>query len=187
MRFNMLRKLLPLVASLGAALTLVTAYQGTSTAGTVDRASVSVSEQAAVPAKAAPLKRHIAMRAALSKAGGWYRYGGNGPSSYDCSGLVMAAYNRAGISLPRVADAQRGSSKTVGTNLRHARWGDLVFWGGGHVELFGHRMHRNGKLVGFVSFGAHHSGTRISYRVNYLSSSYTQRATFRYVAGAGAR
>jgi cell wall-associated NlpC family hydrolase len=183
----MLRKLLPLVASLGAALTMITAYQVPSIAGIPDRASVTVSERVAVPAKAAPLKRHVAMRFALSKAGGWYRYGGNGPSSYDCSGLTTAAYAHAHISLPRVASSQRGSGSVAVTNLRHARWGDLVFWGTGHVELFSSRVYRNGKLVGFKSFGAHHSGTRISYRLNYLSSSYTQRAVFRYVVGAGAR
>jgi cell wall-associated NlpC family hydrolase len=136
---------------------------------------------------AAPYKRHVAMRFALSKAGGWYSYGGNGPSSYDCSGLTAAAYAKVKIYLPRVAGNQRSSGMTASVSLSHARWGDLVFWGTGHVEFFSSRQYRNGKLIGFKSFGAHHSGTRISYRMNLLTSSYTQRASFRYVLGAGPR
>jgi cell wall-associated NlpC family hydrolase len=150
-------------------------------------ATASVVPTQVVAAAKAPYKRHVAMRFALSKAGGWYLYGGNGPSSYDCSGLVMAAYAKAKINLPRVASNQRGSNKTASVSLAHARWGDLVFWGSGHVEFFSSRMYSNGKLVGFKSFGAHHSGTKISYRKNYLSSSYTQRAIFRYVVDAGPR
>jgi cell wall-associated NlpC family hydrolase len=177
----MLRKLLPLVASLGAAITMVTAYQAPSVASVPDRATATVSKQAATP------KRHVAMRFALSKAGGSYRYGGNGPSSYDCSGLTMAAYNRAGISLPRIASDQRNSSRTVPVSLRSARWGDLVFWGTGHVEFFSSRIWSNGRLVGFKSYGAHKSGTTISYRHNYLTSAYTRSASIQYVSGAGAR
>lgn len=180
----MLRKLLPALMSLCAAVTITAAYKAPATATTASELTV---RPAVAAASAAPLKRHVAMRFALSKAGGWYRYGGNGPRNYDCSGIVMAAYNRAGISLPRVAAAQRSTSRTVPVNLRHARWGDLVFWGGGHVELFSSRIWSNGKLVGFKSFGAHKSGTRISYRRNYLTSSYTRQATFQYVAGAGTR
>jgi hypothetical protein len=33
-------------------------------------------------------------------------WGASGPSSYDCSGLVMAAYRSAGVWLPRVSRAQ---------------------------------------------------------------------------------
>lgn len=179
----MLRKLLPALMSLCAAVSITAAYRAPAAATTPGELTV----RPAAVSVAAPLKRHVAMRFALGKAGGWYLYGGNGPRNYDCSGIVMAAYNRAGISLPRVAAAQRSTSRTVPVNLRHARWGDLVFWGGGHVELFSSRIWRNGKLVGFKSFGAHHSGTRISYRLNYLTSSYTRQATFQYVAGAGAR
>lgn len=196
----MLRKLSPLFASLIAAIVMVSAYQVVSIDG--PGARVTASEQVAVIAPPAQLvvnttavrkraaaskPRHRAMRFAISKRGGWYRYGGNGPSSYDCSGLVMAAYKSAGIYLPRVASSQRSSGRTVPVAFKRARWGDLVFWGPGHVEFFGHRVYRNGRLVGFVSFGAHKSGTRISYRTNYFSSSYTQRARAEYVSGAGSR
>ena len=182
----MLRKLLPALMSLCAAMTITAAYR-TSAAATT-RGELTVRPAAvATTVVAAPLKRHVAMRFALSKAGGWYNYGGNGPRNYDCSGLTTAAYAHAGISLPRVAADQRYSGKTVPTTVGNAHWGDLVFWGTGHVELFGHRVYSHGHLVGFYSFGAHHTGTRISYRYNAMSSSYTRQAHLEYVAGAGAR
>ena len=38
---------------------------------------------------------------ALAQVGKPYRYGGRGPDSFDCSGLVAYVYGRAGIKLPR--------------------------------------------------------------------------------------
>jgi peptidoglycan DL-endopeptidase CwlO len=123
-------------------------------------------------------RRWVAMRFAQSKVGGWYLYGGNGPTRYDCSGLTSAAYHHAGISLPRTAADQRSSGKTTTVSAAHVHWGDLVFWGYGHVELFGHWR---GKVGGsFYSLGAHHSGTRIGYRLNSNSGVH-----FEHVVGAG--
>ncbi|MFF8654115.1 C40 family peptidase [Streptomyces huasconensis] len=63
---------------------------------------------------------------AMGQLGKPYIWGGNGPDGYDCSGLVQQAYRRAGISLPRVADAQyRAATKLSRSQLRR---GDLVFW-----------------------------------------------------------
>jgi cell wall-associated NlpC family hydrolase len=119
--------------------------------------------------------RHVAMRFALAQRGDVYRYGGSGPSGWDCSGLVSTAYKRAGISLPRTAGSILGSAKTTFSANSRARWGDLVFWGAGHVEFF---SHVEGK--GFWSFGAHHSGTKISYRWQTWKGVRVER-----VAGAG--
>jgi cell wall-associated NlpC family hydrolase len=56
-----------------------------------------------------------------------YVWGASGPSSYDCSGLVMAAYRRAGVWLPRVSRAQWSAGPRVGLgNL--APGDDLVFF-----------------------------------------------------------
>ena len=55
-----------------------------------------------------------------------YRWGGVGPRSYDCSGLTMSAYAKAGITLPRVANDQYGAGEPI--PLDHARPGDLVFF-----------------------------------------------------------
>ena len=43
---------------------------------------------------------------ALAQLGTPYRWGGEGPDAFDCSGLVQAAYASAGVALPRVAQQQ---------------------------------------------------------------------------------
>ena len=55
-----------------------------------------------------------------------YVWGAEGPSSYDCSGLVMAAYQKVGISLPHYT----GSQWTAGRHIDRSelRAGDLVFF-----------------------------------------------------------
>ncbi|SOB83060.1 C40 family peptidase [Streptomyces sp. 1331.2] len=63
---------------------------------------------------------------ALAQLGKPYVWGGDGPSGYDCSGLVQQAYRRAGISLPRVADDQYAATTPISAG--QLRRGDLVFW-----------------------------------------------------------
>jgi cell wall-associated NlpC family hydrolase len=63
---------------------------------------------------------------ARSQLGKPYVWGASGPSSYDCSGLVMAAYRSAGVWLPRVSRAQFGAGPRVG--LGGLAPGDLVFF-----------------------------------------------------------
>lgn len=67
---------------------------------------------------------------ALSQLGIPYRYSGESPSGFDCSGLVQAAYQAAGIALPRTAQQQfdAGPHLAPGTRLNP---GDLVFFGPG--------------------------------------------------------
>ena len=75
------------------------------------------------------LRRLAAARAvafARSQLGKPYVWGASGPSSYDCSGLVMTAYRRAGVWLPRVSRAQWGAGPRVG--LGSLAPGDLVFF-----------------------------------------------------------
>jgi cell wall-associated NlpC family hydrolase len=63
---------------------------------------------------------------ARSQLGKPYVWGASGPSSYDCSGLVMTAYRSAGVRLPRVSRAQWGAGPRVG--LGSLAPGDLVFF-----------------------------------------------------------
>ncbi|MFD9356778.1 C40 family peptidase [Streptomyces sp. NPDC060031] len=63
-------------------------------------------------------------RAQVGKA---YVMGGTGPSSFDCSGLVQAAYRQAGISLPRMSQAQSSAGTSV--SLSALEPGDILYWG----------------------------------------------------------
>ncbi len=70
-----------------------------------------------------------ALQAALSKRGAPYEWGAEGPSTFDCSGLTMWAYQQAGIRLPRVASAQYNVGKAV--PLDALQPGDLLFYDDG--------------------------------------------------------
>lgn len=108
----------------------------------------------AVSAQAAPDYGDAALNWAESHAAGhWYAYGAAGPSYYDCSGLVMAAFAHEGVWLPHNTVAMLGSGKLV--RVSYPRRGDLAFFGTGHVELVTKWWH--------TTFGAHHSGMRIGW------------------------
>ena len=59
---------------------------------------------------------------------GWkYVFGGSNPNtSFDCSGLTSWCYGKAGISLPRTAQAQYDATQHI--PLSQAKAGDLVFF-----------------------------------------------------------
>lgn len=111
------------------------------------------------PAQASETHESIAGNAALNWAeanatGSWYLYGGTGPD-YDCSGLVMVAFEHAGIQLPRTTYAMLSSSHLHWIPLSEAGRGDLLFYGTGHVEF--------DTNWNDTSFGAHDTGTQIGW------------------------
>ncbi|MFY4717626.1 NlpC/P60 family protein [Streptomyces sp. LaBMicrA B280] len=88
-------------------------------------------------AVAAPDSRAAAAVAyAFAKLGSPYVWGATGPHSFDCSGLVQAAYRSAGVSLPRTTYAQIDAGHRVSRS--ELRPGDLVFFYSGvsHVGLY---------------------------------------------------
>ena len=71
-------------------------------------------------------KAQTAVAAAMAKVGSPYSYGATGPSSFDCSGLVMYAFRQAGVSVPHSSFAQFGLGRSVSGDQIQA--GDLVFF-----------------------------------------------------------
>ncbi|NLK44931.1 MAG: hypothetical protein GX300_11130 [Tissierellia bacterium] len=65
-----------------------------------------------------------------------YRWGGAGPNSYDCSGLVYYLYKNLGINLPRTSRTQASAGTYV--SKKDLQYGDLVFFA------------RNGKTINHV-------------------------------------
>jgi cell wall-associated NlpC family hydrolase len=81
------------------------------------------SDKAAAPS-ASPGDRAAII--ALDQVGEPYRYGGNSPGGFDCSGLVQYSYSRAGYSTPRTTGQLWSAVKTV--DRHQIRTGDLLFF-----------------------------------------------------------
>ncbi len=79
-----------------------------------------------------------AVQIAASKKGSPYKYGAAGPRRFDCSGLTLYSFKRAGKKLPRTAAAQYNKTRHVRANNR--KYGDLVFFHSGrnvyHVGIY---------------------------------------------------
>ena len=61
-----------------------------------------------------------------------YQWGGNGPGTYDCSGLMVAAWRSAGVGLPRTAQEQHDATARV---LGPPGPGDLLFFGSSPADV----------------------------------------------------
>ena len=110
------------------------------------------------------------------KYNGWeYVFGGSSPTtSFDCSGLTQWCFGKAGISLPRTAQAQYDATQHI--PIAQAKPGDLVFF---------HSTYNAGSYVTHV--GIYVSPTQMyhagSSGIGYtdLTSSYWQQ----HLIGAG--
>lgn len=117
------------------------------------------------PAPAPNARAGTAVDAALSQVGKPYQWGAAGPDSYDCSGLTMWAWARAGVSLPHNSGMQHEATPRV----PRSDWqpGDLLFFGSPihHVAMY----IGNGQMV-----EAPYSGQQVrvvsAYRSDYVGA-----------------
>lgn len=78
----------------------------------------------------------IAVQAALTRIGDPYVWGAAGPGQFDCSGLVMWAFQQAGISLPHSSYAQAAGGQPVSRDQMQP--GDVVSYysDASHVGIY---------------------------------------------------
>ncbi len=92
-----------------------------------EREAMTVSRTATrVPEVAASGNAAAAVQYAMGQVGDAYVYGAAGPDAFDCSGLTMAAWAAAGVSLPHSSSAQYSSGPHVAAS--DLQPGDLVFY-----------------------------------------------------------
>jgi cell wall-associated NlpC family hydrolase len=96
----------------------------------------------------------LAVAFAEAQVGKPYVWGATGPDSYDCSGLVQAAWAAAGVALPRTTYDQINAGRRVST--ADLQPGDLVFYYAGvsHVGMYV----GNGEII-----HAPHPGASVEY------------------------
>jgi cell wall-associated NlpC family hydrolase len=78
----------------------------------------------------------IALKFALQQVGDIYVWAAAGPTRWDCSGLTMRAFQKAGVSLPHHSGSQARYGKSVAYSS--VKPGDLLFFGKpiSHVSIY---------------------------------------------------
>lgn len=115
---------------------------------------------APAPAPSTSTKGRTAYAFARTQLGRPYRYGAAGPDAFDCSGLTLTSWRKAGITLPRTSARQFYAGHRVARS--DLQVGDLIFYYGptpSHVGLYagnGRIIHapRPGKVVEQVPIGS---------------------------------
>lgn len=107
------------------------------TAIPVDRAQGRSSREAArepVPPRVEPTNIEKVIAWAMAQQGKKYVFGSAGPNSFDCSGLVMRAFEQAGVKLPHYTGTMVKFGKKVSRN--ELQRGDIIFPTSGHVVIY---------------------------------------------------
>ncbi|MBC3842111.1 C40 family peptidase [Streptacidiphilus sp. 4-A2] len=130
-----------LVSTVSGGATDCSGGSGDGSGGTIS-SPVSLPAGFTLPA-GTPVAVVTAIKFAVSKLGLPYQWGGTGNPSYDCSGLMMMAYQAAGITITRTTYTQVNDGTPV-YNSSALKPGDLIFTAGsdgtvtnpGHVGMF---------------------------------------------------
>lgn len=104
-----------------------------------------------------------AVSTALAQVGTPYVWGGAAPGGFDCSGLVMYAWGRAGVSLPHYTVSQYNATTQI--PIADAQPGDIVFYdipGGGAQPAHEALYIGNGQVV-----AANQTGTNVQTQSMY--------------------
>ena len=121
-----------LLASAQATLNSLTAAQQAQVAAAAVGAAGSTT---AVYTGPTATQAEKAVAFAYAQLGKPYVWGATGPGSYDCSGLVQAAWAAAGVSIPRVTYDQWAALPHISTSSLQP--GDLLYYDGeGHVAMY---------------------------------------------------
>lgn len=117
-----IRKVAPGGSAVAALVTQIIA--GTSTVTTAAAGDMMSSGQQGPGLTSRQLTRFLS--AAMSRIGMPYVWGGAGPTTFDCSGLVQWSLAQAGVVMPRVAADQARTGPLL--PLSQVRPGDLLFY-----------------------------------------------------------
>ncbi|WNM33477.1 C40 family peptidase [Streptomyces sp. Li-HN-5-11] len=111
---------------------------GTASALTLAAVGGSIVVPGASPDASAATMATKALQIAASKKGSPYQWGATGPWRFDCSGLTLYSFKKAGKKLPRTAAQQYNKTRHISASSRRA--GDLVFFHSGsyvyHVGIY---------------------------------------------------
>lgn len=164
-------------------LLLVTALSGTMLSAVSAEAAPQPSRSVEVKQQAPAAKQHLSkrerklrkikkgLRVALRQKGDPYVYGAEGPNAFDCSGLLMYSFGKAGLRLPRTSsDQARFARRIPKHNLKR---GDLMFFHSGgsvyHAAIFLDRVHGKPLLL-----HAPHTGSHVKRDVVWTNSWYAE-------------
>ncbi|MFF6956196.1 NlpC/P60 family protein [Streptomyces sp. NPDC008317] len=116
--------------------------------GSQDGAGETITDPVQLPAgfslpAGTPVQIVTAVSYGIQKLGMPYQWGGTGNPSYDCSGLMMMAYDAAGVTISRTTYTQVLDGTPI-YNASDLKPGDLIFTAGsdgtptnpGHVGMF---------------------------------------------------
>lgn len=92
----------------------------------VERGKLKVDSPAAPASTSSDFDVESVIDFAFLQLGKPYLWGSSGPDSYDCSGLVTAAYQSVGVTLPHQSGLQYKAVPKVPLDER--KRGDLIFW-----------------------------------------------------------